>query len=264
MTVISPAPRVGDLLRDWRQRRRLSQLDLAGEAEVSARHLSFVETGRSRPSRELVLHLAEHLEVPLRDRNSLLLAAGYAPSYRERSLDTEELEPVRRAIDKILSGHEPFPAMVVDRYWNIVSANGALLSLLGSVVSPGLLEQPANALRIALHPDGLAPHIENLAEYGDHLLARLDRQASVAGSAELRALAAELRSYPGIPTAPATHGDLAGRLFALLVLRLEGLPRLTFFSTIATFGTALDVTVAELAIEQFFPADSATTAALSA
>jgi transcriptional regulator with XRE-family HTH domain len=264
MTITSPAPRVGHLLRDWRQRRRRSQLDLAVEAEVSARHLSFVETGRSRPSRELVLHLAEHLEVPLRDRNSLLLAAGYAPSYRERSLDTEELEPVRQAIDKILSGHEPFPAVVVDRYWNIVSANGALLSLLGSVVNARLLEPPANALRIALHPDGLAPHIENLVEYADHLLARLDRQASTAGSDEMRELAQELRSYPGIPTAPTSHGDVVDRLFAPLVLRLEGRPRLTFFSTIATFGTALDVTVAELAIEQFFPADRATAAALPA
>jgi transcriptional regulator with XRE-family HTH domain len=264
MTVTSTAPRVGDLLRDWRQRRRLSQLDLAVEAEVSARHLSFVETGRSRPSRELVLHLAEHLEVPLRERNSLLLAAGYAPSYRERSLDTDELEPVREAIDKILSGHEPFPAMVVDRYWNIVSANKALVSLLGSVVSARLLEPPANALRIAVHPEGLAPHIENLAEYADHLLARLDRQAALAGSAQLHELARELRSYPGIVRAPASHDDVADRLFAPLVLRLEGRPRLTFFSTIATFGTALDVTVAELAIEQFFPADAATAGALSA
>jgi len=263
MTVTSPAPRVGDLLRGWRQRRRISQLDLAGEAEVSARHLSFVETGRSRPSRELVLHLAEHLDVPLRERNSLLLAAGYAPSYRERALDTDELEPVRQAIDKILSGHEPFPALVVDRAWNIVAANGPLLSLLGSVVSDDLLEPPANALRITLHPDGLAPHIENLAEYADHLLARLDRQASVIGSEDLRVLAQELRTYPGTPPAPAGNDDMADRLFAPLVLRIGDGPTLTFFSTIATFGTALDVTVAELAIEQFFPADASTAAALT-
>jgi transcriptional regulator with XRE-family HTH domain len=264
MTVTSTAPRVGHLLRDWRQRRRLSQLDLAVEAEVSARHLSFVETGRSRPSRELVLHLAEHLDVPLRDRNSLLLAAGYAPSYQERSLDTDELEPVRQAIDKILTGHEPFPAMVVDRCWNIVSANGPLVSLLGSTVSPHLLEPPANALRIALHPDGLAPHIENLAEYADHLLSRLDRQASMAASSELHELAQELRTYPGVPKRSTAPEDIAERLFAPLVLTLDGRPKLTFFSTIATFGTALDVTVAELAIEQFFPADATTTAALSA
>jgi transcriptional regulator with XRE-family HTH domain len=264
MTVTSPAPRVGDLLRGWRQRRRLSQLDLAVEAEVSARHLSFVETGRSRPSRELVLHLAEHLEVPLRDRNSLLLAAGYAPSYRERSLDTDELEPVRQAIDKILTGHEPFPAVVVDRCWNIVSANGALVSLLGSAVSPHLLEPPANALRIALHPEGLAPHIENFAEYADHLLARLERQASLAASSELQELVEELRSYPGIPAGSSVPDDIADRLFAPLVLSIDGWPKLTFFSTIATFGTALDVTVAELAVEQFFPADATTTAALSA
>src|SRR2546421_362277 len=184
MTVTSPAPRVGDLLRDWHQRRRLSQLDLAVDAEVSARHLSFVETGRSRPSRELVLHLAHHLDVP---------------SYRERSLDAGELEPVRRALDKILRGHEPFPAVVVDRRWDIVSANGPLLSLLGPAVAPHLLEPSANALRITLHPDGLAPHIENLGEYADHLLARLDRQAAVSGSADLAELARELRSYPGIP-----------------------------------------------------------------
>ncbi len=263
MTVTSPAPRVGDLLRDWRQRRRLSQLDLAGEAEVSARHLSFVETGRSRPSRELVLHLADHLDVPLRERNSLLLAAGYAPSYGERSLDTNELEPVRQALDKILRGHEPFPAVVVDRRWDIVTANDALSSLLGPVVSPHLLEPPANALRITLHPDGLAPHIENLPEYADHLLARLDRQAAMDGRADLFELAGELRSYPGTPSHTENHGDVADRLFAPLVLRLDGGPRLAFFSTIATFGTALDVTVAELAIEQFFPADAATAAALS-
>ncbi|HEX2384764.1 MAG TPA: helix-turn-helix transcriptional regulator [Acidimicrobiales bacterium] len=263
MTVTSSVPRVGDLLRDWRQRRRISQLDLALEAEVSARHLSFVETGRSRPSRELVLHLAEHLDVPLRERNSLLLAAGYAPSYRARSLDTDELEPVRQAIDKILKGHEPFPAVVVDRGWNVVSANSALLSLLGAAVSPGLLEPPANALRIALHPDGLAPHIENFTEYADHLLARLDRQASMIGSDELRELARELRSYPGVPGGSVNHENASERLFAPLVLRLQPGPRLTFFSTIATFGTALDVTVAELAIEQFFPADAATAAALT-
>jgi transcriptional regulator with XRE-family HTH domain len=264
MTVTSPAPRVGDLLRDWRQRRRLSQLDLAVEAEVSARHLSFVETGRSRPSRELVLHLAEHLDVPLRERNSLLLAAGYAPSYGERSLDTNELEPVRQALDKILSGHEPFPALVVDRRWDIVTANEALISLIGSVVSPPLLEPPANALRITLHPDGLAPHIGNFADYANHLLARLDRQAAMDGRADLFELAAELRTYPNVPAQIESHGDVADRLFAPLVLQFEGGPRLTFFSTIATFGTALDVTVAELAIEQFFPADAETTAVLSA
>jgi transcriptional regulator with XRE-family HTH domain len=264
MTVTSPAPRVGDLLREWRQRRRRSQLDLALEAEVSARHLSFVETGRSRPSRELVLHLAEHLEVPLRERNSLLLAAGYAPSYRQRSLDADELEPVRDALDKILRGHEPFPAVVVDRRWDIVAANASLLELLGPLVAPQLLEPPANALRITLHPDGLAPHIENLAEYADHLLARLDRQAAVVADEGLEDLARELRSYPGMPAGPVAHGDVADRLFAPLVLRLGDGSRLTFFSTIATFGTALDVTVAELAIEQFFPADAETASAAAA
>jgi hypothetical protein len=209
-----------------------------------------------------VLHLADHLEVPLRDRNSLLLAAGYAPSYGERALDASELEPVRQALDKILRGHEPFPAVVVDRRWDIVAANEPLLALLAPMVAPHLLEQPVNALRITLHPDGLAPHIENLVEYADHLLSRLDRQAATAGSEELVELARELRTYPEMPAEPVAHGEIADRLFAPLVLRLEDGTRLTFFSTIATFGTALDVTVAELAIEQFFPADPETAAAL--
>src|SRR4051794_23785653 len=177
MTVTSAAPRVGDLLRDWRQRRRLSQLNLAVEADVSARHLSFVETGRSRPSRELVLHLAEHLNVPLRDRNSLLLAAGYAPAYRETSLDAQEMAPVRSAIDKILTGHEPYPAVVVDRRWNLVSGNRPALAILTDGVDPELLGPPVNTLRISLHPRGLAPRIRNFAQYSAHLVHRLDRQA---------------------------------------------------------------------------------------
>lgn len=264
MSVTAAPPRVGDLLREWRRRRRLSQLDLATDAEVSARHLSFVETGRARPSRELVLHLAEHLEVPLRERNSLLLAAGYAPSYRQRTLDDDELEPVRAALDKIVRGHEPYPAVVVDRRWDLVTANQPARSLLATAVSPALLAPPANALRLTLHPDGLAPHIENLTEYAAHLVARLDRQAAAAGDDDLAALARELRRYPGVPPASVDHGDAAQRLFTTLVLRIDDGPRLSFFSTIATFGTALDVTVAELAIEQFFPADRATAAALGA
>lgn len=261
MSVTSPATSVGDLLREWRQRRRLSQLDLAGDAEVSARHLSFVETGRSRPSRELLLHLAEHLDVPLRDRNTMLLAAGYAPLYAERSLDAEELRPVRDALQKILAGHEPFPAVVVDGRWDLIAANDAATNLLASRVAPNLLRAPLNTLRVSLHPDGLAPHIINLAQYAAHLIARLDRQAAAAQDDELRALSRELRSYPGVPSGVIDHPDIVGRLFVPLVLRTDGEP-MTFFSTIATFGTALDVTVAELAIEQFFPADAVTAEAL--
>jgi transcriptional regulator with XRE-family HTH domain len=257
MTVLSAPRGVGVLLRGWRQRRRLSQLDLAVEADVSARHLSFVETGRSRPSRELVLHLAEHLEVPLRERNDLLLAAGYAPVYRQTALDADEMAPVRDALDKILVGHEPFPALVVDRRWDVVSANRPALAVMSEGVSPELLGPPANALRLSLHPDGLAPRIANLAEYAAHVLERLHRQALLSGDPDLVALHAELSSYPGVGEAPAPT-EPSARLFVPLVLRVDGVQELKFFSTVATFGTALDVTVAELAIESFFPADEAT------
>jgi transcriptional regulator with XRE-family HTH domain len=261
MTTISPATGVGGLLREWRMRRRLSQLDLSVEAEVSARHLSFVETGRSRPSRELVLHLAEHLDVPLRERNALLLAAGYAPSYRSTPLDADEMSPVRAALDKILAGHEPYPAVVVDRRWDLVTANASALAILTDGVDPTLLAPPANTLRVSLHPDGLAPRIGNLAEYSAHLLERLHRQTVASADPELLALHDELRRYPGVSDEPAPPFDAAAMLFVPLVLR-AGAAQLSFFSTLATFGTAVDITVAELAIESFFPADEATAAAL--
>src|SRR4051812_39079615 len=187
---------VGVMLRDWRRQRRLSQLDLALEAGVSTRHLSFVETGRSRPSPEMVEHLAEQLDVPLRDRNRLLLAAGYAPAYRERTLDEPEMGPVREALDRVLAGHEPYPAVVVDRGWNVVAANASVGVLLEGV-APELLEPPANVLRISLHPDGVAPRIANLGEWRAHLLERLGRQVALTGDAELAALHDELRAYPG-------------------------------------------------------------------
>jgi transcriptional regulator with XRE-family HTH domain len=264
VSVTSPPAGVGPLLRDWRHRRRLSQLDLALDAEVSARHLSFVETGRSKPSRELLLHLAEHLDVPLRERNSLLLAAGYAPLYGERGLDDEDMVPVRRALDKILAGHEPFPAVIVDRRWDLVAANRPAMALLTEGVAAHLLEPPVNALRVCLHPDGLAPRISNLDEYRSHLLARLSRQASVSGDADLAALNAELRAYPGTAQDADPSTDPADLLFVPLVLRVAEGSELTFFSTLATFGTALDVTLAELAIESFFPADKTTEQALRA
>ena len=263
MSVTAPTRRVGELLRDWRQRRRLSQLDLAVEAEVSTRHLSFVETGRSKPSRELVLHLAEHLDVPLRDRNGLLLAAGYAPVYRETALDDAAMAPVHAALDKILSGNEPFPAVIVDRAWNLVTANRPALSVLTDGVSRALLAPPVNALRVSLHPDGLAPRIANFAEYSAHLLTRLQRQAALSPDPQLDALAAELRAYPGVANPPPVAEDPATLLFVPLRLRTST-GELSFFSTLATFGTALDITLAELAIESFFPADKATEAALRA
>ncbi len=253
MTVPAPATSVGELLRSWRLRRRMSQLDLAVEAEVSTRHLSFVETGRSKPSKELVVHLAEHLEVPLRDRNSLLLAAGYAPAYQERPLDDVAMTPVRTALDKILAGHEPYPAVIVDRRWDLVSANDAAMAILTDGVSPELLAPPVNALKVSLHPHGLAPRILNFAEYSAHLLTRLHRQAVRAADPDLFDLYAELRAYPGVEAGGGAGEDPASMLFVPLRLRLADGREASYFSTLATFGTALDVTVGELAIESFFP-----------
>ena len=255
-------PGVGGMLRSWRQRRRLSQLDLANEAAVSARHLSFVENGRSKPSRELVLHLAEHLEVPLRERNTLLLAAGYAPSYARTPLEDEAMTPVREALDQVLAGHEPFPAVVVDRHWDLVSANRPLMELMSTGIAPHLLEEPVNAMRVTLHPEGLAPRILNFPEYAAHLVDRLRREALSYADERLLALHDELCSYPGV-AGSASPADTAGQVFVPMVLRTgEGV--LTFFSMLSTFGTARDITLEELAVDSFFPADEATAAVLRA
>jgi transcriptional regulator with XRE-family HTH domain len=262
LTRPADAPHVGELLRQWRQRRRRSQLHLASEAAVSARHLSFVETGRSRPSRELVLHLADHLDVPLRERNTLLLAAGYAPTFPQTSLDAAEMAPVRRALDAILAGHRPFPAVVVDRHWDLVTANDAAFALLADGVAPHLLAPPVNVLRTSLHPEGLASRIVNFDQWSAHLIDRLRREADRYADPRLIELLDELTGYPGVVSSP-TPADTVGRLFVPLVLR-DGDGELRFFSTVATFGTARDITVEELAIESFFPADAATADALRA
>jgi transcriptional regulator with XRE-family HTH domain len=253
--------RVGPLLRDWRQRRRLSQLDLALEAGVSARHLSFVETGRARPSADMVLHLSERLSVPLRERNRLLLAAGHAPVFEQRDLDDPEMAPVRQALQQILDGHDPFPAVVVDGAWEMVAANRAV-SLLTEGVAPDLLEPPLNVLRVSLHPDGLAPRIANLGEWRAHLLDRLRRQIDLTADPALKSLLEELLGYPG-PEAP-RRGDGAHASHDLAVpLRLHSpAGELTFISTVATFGTAVEVTASELSIESFFPVDRRTRDAL--
>lgn len=258
MTEVAARAGVGPLLRDWRRRRRLSQLDLALDAGVSARHLSFVETGRSRPSREMVLHLADQLEVPLRDRNGMLLAAGYAPAYAERRLDDPEMEPVREALDLILKGHEPYPAVVVDRGWNMVAGNASVGALIEGVAAE-LLAPPVNVLRLSLHPDGMAPRILNLGEWRAHLLDRLARQVALTGHEGLAALHEEVSAYPG-----GEDGEHERRTHEIAVpLRLRARDaELSFVSTIATFGTAVDITVAELSIESFFPADAATAEAL--
>ena len=252
-------PGVGALLRDWRRRRRLSQLDLALSADVSARHLSFIETGRARPSADMVLRLAEHLDVPLRDRNQLLLAAGFAPAFGQRDLAAPEMGPVRDALTRLLTAHEPFPALVVDRHWGLVAGNRAL-GLLTAGVAPELLTEPVNVLRLALHPDGLAPRIANLSEWRAHLLDRLGRQAAVSADPALAALLEELAGLPGGDPAQ-THDLTTTDVVTPLRLRHPG-GELTFLSTITTFGTAADVTVAELSLEAFFPADEHTAAAM--
>jgi transcriptional regulator with XRE-family HTH domain len=261
MSQVADRTRIGSLLRDWRTRRRMSQQDLALEAGVSARHLSFVETGRSRPSADMVIQLAEHLEVPLRDRNALLLAAGFAPAYAQRDLDEPEMGPVRDAIDRVLRGHEPYPAVVVDRHWGLVSANRAVPLLIAGAAEH-LLAPPVNVLRLSLHPEGMAPRIVNLGEWRAHVLDRLGRQAVVSGDPALFALYEELAGCPG--GEPGHAPDLeAGAIAVPLRLRV-GEDELAFISTATTFGTATDVTVSELQIESFFPADDATARALEA
>jgi transcriptional regulator with XRE-family HTH domain len=255
MTAIAERPEVGTLLRDWRQRRRMSQLELALEAGVSARHLSFLETGRSRPSAEMVLQLAETLDVPLRDRNGLLLAAGYAPAYGQRDLAEPEMTPVREAIDRVLRGHEPYPAVVVDRHWGLVAGNRSV-PLLTAGVAPHLLEPPVNVLRVSLHPDGVAPRILNLAEWRAHLLDRLGREAVASGDPALFALHDELAGYQR--DEPGRVPDLAAGGIAVPLRLRSGDAELIFISTATTFGTAIDITVSELSIEAFFPADDAT------
>jgi transcriptional regulator with XRE-family HTH domain len=260
MPGIATSGGAGELLREWRNRRRMSQLDLALEANVSARHLSFVETGRAQPSREMVLTLAEHLEVPLREQNALLLAAGYAPVFGETPLDTEEMTPVRRALDAILTGHEPYPAVIVDRQWEIVTSNKPAQMLLQGV-SEELLAPPANALRITLHPDGMAPRVLNFPEWSSHLLTRLHRQALLSQDPALAELERELLEFPGVEPHSAA-AEPHEMLFVPLRLQLPDGPILSMFSTLATFGTALDITLEELSIESFFPADDDTEAYL--
>ncbi|MFD3993975.1 helix-turn-helix domain-containing protein [Streptomyces sp. NPDC058548] len=266
MTTVVNDTGVGPLLRGWREQRRLSQLELALRADSSARHISFVETGRSRPSEEMILRLAEHLEVPVRERNALLLAAGYAPRYAESPLDAPRLETLRAGIEQLLQGYEPYPALVVDGSYTVVAANRAIGLLLDGLPEH-LLTPPLNAMRITLHPEGLAPRIRNLPEWRGHLLHQMERQIGLARSESLRALYAEVTAYP---PPGADDGDGSGAPgpeelypYFALPLRIEHDGRvLSFVSSISTFNTPLDVTVAELAIETFLPADPATVAYL--
>lgn len=250
----------GDQLRLWRQQRHMSQLDLALEAEVSARHLSFVETGRSRPSRDMVMRLAECLSLPLRGRNALLLSAGFAPAYRERPLADPALDSARTAVQRILDGHMPYPALAVDRHWTMIAHN-AVVPLLLTGVAPDLLTPPSNVLRLSLHPDGLALRIANLGEWKRHLLERLAQQIVASADPVLEALREELKAYPA--PAPKLRPEDADNIVVPFALATPAGP-LSFISTTTVFGTPVEVTLSEIAIESFFPADPETAARLRA
>ena len=263
MAAVGSHSQIGQLLREWRERRGSTQLDLALDAGVSARHLSFIETGRSKPGAEVILRVAEQLGIPLRERNQLMLAAGYAPAFPEHSLQDRELAAVRRALDLILTGHEPNPALVIDRGWNLVAANSPMRAM-AARYDPALLVPPVNVIRLCLHPRGLGPWIVNLGEVRHYFVGRLERQVAITGDTQLATLLEEVARYP----APDYHRDsnpdaAAGHILTPLIrLRSPDHHELTFFATVATFGTAAEVTTSELSIELAFPADTATADAL--
>lgn len=250
-----PAASFGDHLRTWRQKRLLSQLELANEADISTRHVSFMETGRTNLSREMVLRLCERLAVPLRERNTLLVDAGYAPMYRERALDDPALDAARQAVELVLKGHEPCPAIALDRCWNVVATNQAARTLLAAHISPELLAPPVNVFRLSLHPEGLAPRIANLAQWHAHLFERLRQQIQVTADPALIELQAELRKYrtPEEERAMVVSGELLGGVMPFCFESIFGV--LSLISTTTIFGTPVDVTLQELAVESFFPAD---------
>jgi transcriptional regulator with XRE-family HTH domain len=262
MAQAQPQPEIGSLLREWRERRRMTQLALALDAGVSARHLSFVETGRSRPGRELLLRVLERLDVPFRERNRLLLAAGHAPAYPERSLEDSDLTAVRDALDAILSGHEPYPAVAVDHAWNMVAVNSSMLGLAAGVeVDPELLQPPINVIRIGLHPRGLGPLFVNLGPWHAHWLRRLEHQLAVTGDEQLASLVDEIAGYPvpaPEPQPDAAAGFAAGEMLGPVRMRTPDGGELSFFGMFASFDTPFEVTTSELAVELLFPADRAT------
>ena len=253
---------IGEQLREWRQRRRVSQLECACEAEISSKHLSFLETGRSQPSREMLLRLAELLEVPLRERNAMLIAAGYAPVFGHRSLDDPELKAPRAAIDKLLKAMSPYPALAIDRYWNLLTANEAAMRLLAGV-APHLLTPPINVLRLSLHPDGIAKRIVNFSEWRAHLLARLRHQVDLYADSTLSALFNELTDLPQ-PKLERPEPKVSPHSVAVPLQLAHGDRVLSFISTTTVFGTPVDVTLAEIALECFYPADTETAEALQA
>jgi transcriptional regulator with XRE-family HTH domain len=255
---VQPRRPVGDLLREWRRHRRLSQLDLATHAEVSTRHLSFVESGRAQPSRDMILHLAHYLDIPLRERNALLVAAGFAPAYPERPLEDTSMAAARRLIDQLLQGLEPYPALTIDRHWQLVASNRATLRLLDGIAAE-YLRPPINVLKLSLHPAGLAPRIRNLAEWRAHLLHRLQQQIEATHDPQLIALQREVQDFPAPDQTPARSPATA----IAVPLQLEvGGRILSMISTTTVFGSPVDITLAELALEAFVPADEETAHAL--
>ena len=260
MTTVDAPPvgAAGTLIRWWRERRNLTQLELSGLSEVSTRHLSYVETGRARPSSRLVMQLCEHLRVPLRRRNEILLAAGFAPAYAEHRLADAPLAAVNAAVTVILAVHEPLPALAVDGHWEMIAATSAVEALTAGC-SPALLEPPVNVLRLSLHPDGMAPNIVNLGQWRAHLISRLEGQLLATGDPVLADLLTELRGYPG-----GEEYDVVNHASQVLIpLRYRmGDTEMSLLSTTTVFGTPTEITVSELAIEAFYPADVATAAAL--
>jgi transcriptional regulator with XRE-family HTH domain len=258
MTASSTAPaQVGVLLRHWRSTRRLSQLDLALQADISSRHLSYVETGKAKPSREMVARLAEALDMPLRERNALLLAAGYAPLYRETQLGAADLTLARRAMELILRQQEPYPAIVVDRYWNLLQANGGAAQLFGYLLGGPPTE--GNVLRMVFRQDGLRPLIANWEEVAGDMIRRLHQESAGPDEGNAgRMLIAEVLSYPGVPTRWPLEELSAPSTPLLTIVFRKGGRELRFFSTITTFGTPKDITLEHLRIECSYPADEAT------
>ena len=254
-TATIAAPEFGNLLRAWRQTRRVSQLELSSASGVSTRHLSFIETGRAKPSREMVLRLADELEVPLRDQNKLLVAAGYAPAFKARPMASPEMATARRAIDVILKGHMPYPALMHDSRSNIIEANAAM-GIFTDLVAPHLLEGGGNTVRIAMHPEGLAPHLVNHGETRDRVLRALNRRAAASGDRELAELVRECAVYPHPEDEEPEPDEYAGVVIPIR-LRRDG-RILSFFSTVATFGMPVDLMLADLSLETFFPADDET------
>ena len=253
---------IGDVVRSWRKHRGFSQLDLAVGADISQKHLSFIESGRSAPSRDMVLQLAEHLDVPLRDRNTMLIAAGFAPVFRDRPLTDPALARALATVERLLKAHEPYPALTVDRQWTLVRANDAVPPLLAAV-DPALMKPPVNVLRVSLHPRGLAPLIVNHAEWRAHLLERLRRQIRITGDRKLDALLRELTDYSAgpVPSKRQPSSAAADDVAVPLKLRTHG-GVLSFLSTVTVFGTAVEITLSELSLEAFYPADPETAAAL--